>query len=863
MSVRTCTAIALLFILASVPFLTMAQPSPAASGATLHGTVVDPDDALIPGATVTLTSASGTAQSTVSKSDGTYAFRNLAAGTYALTVTAPDFAAYAKQAIGVSAGANLALDVKMTLQEQLQQVNVSTDTVSLSVDPDSNASSTVITGAALDALSDDPDELQSELQALAGPSAGPNGGQIYIDGFTGGQLPPKSSILAIRINQNPFSAQYDQLGYGRIEIITKPGTNNYHGSLMTMFGDKVFNTSTPFLGAGQPDYHTLFFMGNLTGPIKSGMSFTLSGSHRTMDNNTIVNPSAIYSTSPTSAVLCAPNTQPYTTCNSYPFPDSARAEATPATRWDLSPRVDMMLGAKNTLMTRYDYEASSSSVNPTVASALLTTGSDSSSSDQDIQISDTQLINTKDINETRFEYEHSSSHSTPLNTAPAINVSGYFNVGDGSTSTSSGDHIEAQNYTSIQLVKNFVRLGGRLRTSSESNYSNGGINGSFTYNYLLDPCTDPSVTTKPSNCVATLPVNATPCSTANMTVGSPLYPSYQCGIASQFGLKSITDYTIGARETDLGLYAEDDWKARSNLTISYGLRYAAQNVIHSAHDLAPRISVAYGIPRKSGATTTVLRGGFGVFYNRFSLSSIQSQIANDGQNAQSYTYSNPGVLCQPTSSGALPYTSACTPVGGASPPPAVSPTVNDPSLRSAYIIQSAAAVEQQIGKYASVSVTYMNARGEHQFLSRSIPVGAGSSAIDSVNQSEGVFRQNQINTNINVRTPKGITIFGFYSANWANSNISNISDPFNSAVDYGRAAFATRNRMVPGGSTPLPYKVPASPMIFAQSGSPYNVTIGTPDAVTKGFNDRVEWNPAAGTMPPLATLPQGTEGPNS
>src|SRR5207253_6504004 len=55
-----------------------------------------------------------------------------------------------------------------------------------------NASSVVISGKDLDALSDDPDELQSELQALAGPSAGPNGGQIYIDGFTGGQLPPKS-----------------------------------------------------------------------------------------------------------------------------------------------------------------------------------------------------------------------------------------------------------------------------------------------------------------------------------------------------------------------------------------------------------------------------------------------------------------------------------------------------------------------------------------------------------------------------------------------------------------------------------------------------------------------------------------------
>jgi hypothetical protein len=717
----------------------------------------------------------------------------------------------------------------------LQQVNVSTETVSLSIDSDSNASSTVITGAALDALSDDPDELQTELQALAGPSAGPSGGQIYIDGFTGGQLPPKSSILAIRINQNPFSAQYDQLGYGRIEIITKPGTDSYHGSLMTMFGDKILNTSTPFLNAGQPDYHTLFFMGNLTGPIKSGMSFTLSGSRRMMDNNSIINPAAIYSTSPTSAVLCAPGDLT-DNCDSYPFPGAARAEATPATRWDISPRVDMMLSAKNTLMTRYQYESSSSSVKPTVTSALLTTGSDSSSFDQDVQISDTQLISSKVINQTRFEYEHSSSQSDPLNTAAAISVQGYFNVGGGSTSSSTGDHIEAQNYTSIQLMKNFVRLGGRLRTSSESNYSNGGINGSFAYNFLLDPCTDPSVTSKPSNCVAGLPANATPCSTANVTSGSSLYSSYQCGIVSQFGLKAITNYTISARETDLGLYAEDDWKAMSNLTISYGLRLEAQNVIHSAHDLAPRISVAYGIPRAGGKTTTVLRAGFGAFYNRFSLGSIASQIANNGQNAQNYTYSSPGAICQPTHTGTLPYSSGCT--TGAKTAASATPQLNDPGLRSAYIIQSAASVEQQIGQYASMSVTYMNARGEHQFLTRSIPVGTGSTTINDINQSEGVFRQNQINTNINVRTPKGITIFGFYSANWADSNISSITDSFNSSVDYGRAAFATRNRMVLGGNIPLPYKFSASPMIFAQSGSPYNISAGIPDAVTLGFGDR-------------------------
>src|ERR1035441_10543726 len=53
----------------------------------------------------------------------------------------------------------------------------------------------------------------------------PNGGQIYIDGFTGGQLPPKESIREIRINQNQFSAEYDRRGFGRIDVFTKPGTD--------------------------------------------------------------------------------------------------------------------------------------------------------------------------------------------------------------------------------------------------------------------------------------------------------------------------------------------------------------------------------------------------------------------------------------------------------------------------------------------------------------------------------------------------------------------------------------------------------------------------------------------------------------
>ena len=859
------------------PYTMMAQQTPAptaaTAGATVHGMVVDPDDALIPGATVTLTPASGRAQTTTSKSDGTYSFR-VPAGTYTLSVKAAGFANFAKPAIQVSTGANLNVDATMALAEEQQQVNVTTDTVTLSVDPDSNASATVITGAALDALSDDPDDLLSELQALAGPAAGPNGGQIYIDGFTGGELPPKSSILAIRINQNPFSAQYDQVGYGRIEVITKPGTSAFHGSASGQFQDKALNTSSPFV-TNQPDYHTIFFLGNLTGPIKNGMSFTLSGSRRDISSNSITNPAEFYSTSPTSTTLCAPGTATISQCSTYPFPISARAFSSPSTRWEISPRVDMMLGSKNTMTSRYSYETGSNSTTPSVLTALQTPSS-GSSAESTVQISDTQLISTKVINESRFEYQHDTSNSLTPGQSPSVSVSGGgFSVASSSQSNSTSNHYELQNYTSIQLIKNFVRLGGRLRSSSETNFSNGGTYGSFNYTYLLDPCTDPSVTTRPSNCASS---TNPPCSTANMTAGSPLYSSYQCGVLNNF---SYTDYytgvetpTISARETDLGFYAEDDWKVTPNLTWSYGVRLETQNVINSNHDIAPRTSIAYGIPRKNGKTTTVLRGGFGVFFNRFGLGSIQGQIANNGTNSKSYNYTNPSTSCAPNYSNGF-FTNAnnsgCE--TGNATIATLTPTVLDPKLRSAYTVETAGTVEQQVGKYASVTVTYLNARGFHQFMTRTLPVALSTACTTSVsnatllscNQSEGVFFQNQINTSINIRTPKGTSLTGYYSANWANSNDAQMSDPFSSSVDYGRARFAVRSRLSLIGNITLPFKFSASPFINAQSGNPYNITTGVPEnitvpgiaqPITLGGSVRPSWNPASGPMPAYGSWAQ-------
>ena len=134
-------------------------------------------------------------------------------------------------------------------------------------------------GADLDILPDDPDDLQADLLALAGPSAGPNGGQIFVDGFSNGQLPPKDSIREIRINSNPFSSEFDQPGYGRIEILTKPGTDKLHGMVQMNYGDSIWDSRNPY-STNKPYYNTQNLNANISGAISKKASFFVDFARR-------------------------------------------------------------------------------------------------------------------------------------------------------------------------------------------------------------------------------------------------------------------------------------------------------------------------------------------------------------------------------------------------------------------------------------------------------------------------------------------------------------------------------------------------------------------------------------------------------
>src|SRR3984885_10918796 len=289
----------LYLVLIALILLSLSALGQDATG-SLRGQVADPSGAAVSGAAVVMTPATGSPIVVQSNAQGMFEFKTLPPGKYALTVSATGFTLFENDNVVITPQP-MRLNVALTIAVEQEKVQVSDTAPTIDVNPASNAGAITISGKELEALPDDPDELQSDLEALAGPSAGPNGGQMYIDGFTAGQLPPKSSIREIRINQNPFSSEYDKLGYGRIEIFTKPGTDKYHGQFFVLGNDSALNSPNPFAGANEPTYYTTQYNGNIGGPITKSSSFFFNLDRRNINDlapvfATVLDPHLVQST---------------------------------------------------------------------------------------------------------------------------------------------------------------------------------------------------------------------------------------------------------------------------------------------------------------------------------------------------------------------------------------------------------------------------------------------------------------------------------------------------------------------------------------------------------------------------------------
>lgn len=782
-----------------------AQLASPSSPGSITGTVADPTGAVIPQATITV--SRGTTVTTTATSDGVGHFSvvGLAPGAYEVQAQTPGFNP-TDQLVKVAPGITARIILTLTIRTDQQEVIVSAD--ALDTSPDKNGGALVLKGDDLQSLSDDPDELQTQLQSIAGTDP-ETGTQFYVDGFSSGKLPPKSAIREIRVNQNPYSAQYDSLGYGRIEILTKPGADKLHGDYWMQGNDSPWNALSPFVSS-QPPYHSYQLDSDVNGPINKSASYFLSVYHQNAINDAIINAEVLDGSLHPTAFT--------------------EAITTPSTSLYLAPRVDIQAGKIHTLSVRYQLSRNTSDNAGVGQFELASQGYNSQSTEQILQLSDSQAYGTHVLNETRFQYTRDRSNQTPQSLAPTLAVQGAFTGGGSNTGINrdAQDHYEFQNYVRIDHKAHDFNFGVRLRGMRDSNYSTANFNGQYTFASL----------------------NAYQITVQGMQNGlSPAAIRAAGGGASLFSQTEGTP-SVAVTMIDTGLFAEDNLKFEPSVTLSYGLRFETQTGIHDHADFGPRIGLAWSIQGpKNKPPRAVIRSGFGLFYQRFSSTGLIQAQRQNGIMEHAVVVNAPDFYPDTCGSQAT----ACS--SGAQ----LAPTIYriDPTLRAPYTLIAGIGVDKPIGKLVTVSANYLYSRGDHQFLTRNInaplpgtyspsipdsgtrPLGIDENIYEY--QSEGTSDRNRLVINGNLHA-KHSGLFGFYSLSKTEANTAGLgsfpSNQYDLRQDYGRASYDIRNRAVFGGYTRLPYNFSINPFLVYQSSSPFNIVVGQDLNGDTQFNDR-------------------------
>jgi hypothetical protein len=863
--------LALLVLYAFGSFSLFAQQQ---ATATLRGTVADEFGGLIVGATVTVADASGVQRQTTTDEEGRYSFSGLAPGRYTVNVASQGFATYDNAGVEVLAGRTDPLNVTLSISVEQVEVTVSAEEA-ISTEPENNLGALTLRGTDLDALPDDPDDLTEALQALAGPAAGQEGGEIFIDGFSGGRLPPKESIREIRINRNPFSAEYDRLGYGRIEIFTKPGTDRFRGQAFLNFNDESLNSRNPFAPSRAP-YQTRRYGGNFSGPISSKRaSFFFDVQRNETDDNDVIN-----------AIILDPS------LNVVPFLETV---LTPRRTTTFSPRLDYQINSTNTLVARYTYQKSERQ-NMGLGSGFALPGVafDTESTQQTVQLTETAVINKKIINETRFQFIRERSNETGSTALPTIRVLEAF-TGGGSNiglSFTNNDRFELSNFTSWAIGAHSLKAGGRLRVLRELDVSPQNFNGTFTFaggtaplldannQIVLDASGQPVLTniTSIERYRRTLFFQQQGLTNAQLRVlgGGP----------TQFSIAG-GDPEAGVTQADFGGFIQDDWRVRPNFTLSLGLRYETQNNVHSWADFAPRVAFAWapGAGANSRQQTTVIRGGFGLFYTRIADSLTLQANRFNGTNQQQFvittnTTGGLDVLNQATfTSAGVTGVPTVAELSAFQIPQTTRQLAGD--LRTPYTMQTSISLERQLPYNVGLSVSFINTRTLHALRSRNInapipgtitvanpggtrPFGNLGNIFEY--ESTGRFNQNLLIVNLNSRLSRNYSITANYTYNRARSDTDGANsfpaNQYDLSTEYGRAAQDIRHRLsIFGNISGLPWGIRLNPYIMAYSGVPFNITIGRDINGDTLFTER----PAFATdlsRPGVVVTPFGAFDPN-
>jgi len=774
--------IAILLLIGSCS-LVAAQTSRAA-GDGLRGLVIDETGAVIEGAEVTLIDKAGNQQQMKTDSQGRFQFKEVKPGTYTLIVESQGFATYQKDDLVIGAKQPDPLQIKLGVVLSAE-VTVRDETNEVSLDPSNNASAMVLRERDLEALPDDPDELLQTLRQMAGA----DNAQVIVDGFRErGRIPPKEAIFQIRINSSPFSAEHSEGGFNRIEIITRPGTDNFRGGYSFRFNDESLNARQASAPTRAP-LQIRNYNFHLSGPlIRKRASFFVEGGRREEDENEVVN-----------ARILDPS--------SFQVIPFATTVLTPTRQLNMSLRTDYLLSPNKTLGIRFGYNSRNRQNQDVGGFNLPEHAALNHSLSRSLRITQTTILGEQAVNELRLRVERERSGSNALTNKTAINVLDAFTAGGNQQSFLSEqieDELEFAEVFSLNKGNHNARLGLTIEGNREADLGMSNYRGTFTFS-SIDQYRD-----------VLLGVSGARPAQFSITRGDPF---------------------ASVNQWEFSYFLSDDWKLRPDLTVSLGLRHEFQTNLRDKLNFAPRIAFAWA---PGGGRRMALRGGFGIFYDRFSSGTILNVLRNSSGRQRQFIVQSPPFFFFDLPGNIDELLAPATVRSNAL-------RTIDPGVKAPYSIMSSIELDRQLPKGIMAGISYRFHRGVHLLRSRNINAPLpGSLALPFPDkgpileyETVGESVRHELRFNFNRRMGRNLTFFGNYAIASSRTNAEGMpANSYDLDAEWGRASNDSRHRLSIGSTIDLPWRVRLAPRISFSSAAPYNITTGRDNNRDTSFSDR-------------------------
>jgi hypothetical protein len=599
-------------------------------------------------------------------------------------------------------------------------------------------------------------------------------------------------------------AEFGRASGGVVNILTKSGTNDFRGSLYGFFRNQRFDARNPL--APTKDLLTQAQYGaTMGGPLRRDRTFFFSNFEQTRRNY-----SAVLTISPNA--VNSINNRLRAVNYSGPLVSTGVVSASFDTT-NFFTRIDHSINQRNQLSARYSlYHIDA--VNSRTVGGLNTVsrGTGLSNTDQTVVASNVTTINSHTLNEARFQYTNSRLDA-PVNdeAGPAVNIAGVANFGTATFSPLGRDInlFEAVDNVSTQRGDHSLKFGAEFLYNRVNILFPGAVQGVYSFSSLN-----------------------------NFLNGN--YMNYQqaFGAPSQF-----------QSNPNFGVFVQDEWRVRPDLTLNAGLRYDLQwlpePIQTDTNNISPRMGIVYA----PGDRKTVIRASVGLYYDRIPLRATSNALQRDGSKFLV-------VQLSPTQTGAPVFPNVLA-VQPATLPTKPNITRIDPNIETSYSQQANLQIERELPGNAVVSVGYLHLRGKHIILSRNVnvPTMPASAGIPNLGRPDPNWGNiSRFESSGNSYYDGMVVSFNKRAARWANVRVSytlsktiddagnfffsSVQDNFNIRDDRGLSDNDQRHRLVVSGSLEAPHGFQFGYIFTYASRLPFNVLLGTDRNLDTNNNDR-------------------------